>query len=158
MKWMKQFSRLSLCMLLAMIMAVTPMVSAAAEFTQPKTSAPPDMVQPFGLYDGYTYLESSLIVLGNNDNGTITITAVTTAKQTVDEIGAIYQLQRWTGTSWVDSGSETTLKLEDTDFFYDFVNRSATTGYYYRAKISHYVKHGNKTEKVTETTGSILKS
>lgn len=156
-----RITKLSLFMLLAMALLLTPLVSAtgeAAQITKPKTSAPPDIMQPMGLYTGYTYLWYSTIMLTDNNNGTISIGPTTLSKSTIDEVGAIVQLQRWTGSAWVDSGTETTLKALNTDFYGGSTSKAATTGYYYRAKVIHYCKHGSVYESATEYTGSILKS
>lgn len=160
MKWMKQFSKLSICMLLAMVMMVTPMVSAAADFTKAKTSAPPEMVQLFGLLDGYTYLLFTSISIYDNpdDSKNLEITGTTYAKSVVDELGAKIQLERWTGTEWVNSGTETTVKKSNAEFFAGSTKKSATSGYYYRAKVTHYAKHGTTTELKVVYSSSYLKS
>ncbi|MHA7966463.1 hypothetical protein ACX93W_20255 [Paenibacillus sp. CAU 1782] len=160
MKMMRQFSKLSVCMLLAMVMMVTPMVSAAANgFTVAKTSAPPEMMQPFGMVNGYTYLLYTAISVYDNpeDTGNLEITGTTYAKSVVDELGAKIQLQRWTGTEWVNSGTETTVKKSNAEFFAGSTKKSASAGYYYRAQVTHYAKHGTTTELSVAYSGTVLK-
>ncbi|ASS68306.1 MULTISPECIES: hypothetical protein [unclassified Paenibacillus] len=131
----------------------SPLSAASADGA--KTSAPPQMFSTFGLYEGYTYLG-----YGNesiySEKGVITLTAMTQAKTTVPELGATFQLQKWTGTQWIDSGVLTTLSSKDTNVFQNSVLRTGDTGYYFRGKIVHFVKNGNVTEQASAYTANLL--
>lgn len=149
-------------MVLALVLMLTPMAAfaeggtASKSKTVPKTPPPPMMVQPQGLYTGYTYLQSSSRSITDNLNQTCELAATTTAKQDVDEIGAKFQLQRWTGTNWMNVGPEANLSLGNTDYFFNGVDKTTTSGYYYRGKITHYVSHGSTYEQAVEYTPTML--
>ncbi len=131
----------------------SPLSAASADGA--KTSAPPTMISTYGFYDGYTYLG-----YGNesiySEKGVVTLTAVTQAKTTVSELGATFQLQKWTGTQWIDSGVLSTLSSKDTNVFQNSVLRTGDTGYYFRGKIVHFVKNGSVTEQTTAYTANHL--
>ncbi|CDN43225.1 hypothetical protein BN871_CQ_00020 [Paenibacillus sp. P22] len=81
---------------------------------------------------------------------------MTQSKTTVSELGATFQLQKWTGTQWIDSGVLATLSSKDTNVFQNSVLRTGETGYYYRGKIVHFVKNGSVTEQASAYTANLL--
>lgn len=181
----KRFFRLSLYMMLVMALMVAPVVSAESSnvspdlsetdltnqdlaksdftrpaITKPKTSAPPDLMQPFGMLTGYTYLLYQNITLEDTPGkaNSVDITGVTYAKQVVSELGAKIQLERWTGSTWINSGTLADLSESNAEYFGATVTRAATAGYYYRAKVIHFAKQGTTTESVTVYSPTMLKS
>ncbi|RUS45754.1 hypothetical protein [Cohnella sp. AR92] len=124
--------------------------------TMPLTSAPPVEVIPYTSYTGYTYLSYSNVGMTDNGNQTSKISAVTQSKSVVSELGAVIQLQRWTGSDWVDIGSAVTIKAANSSNFSDFANLSTPSGYYYRGKVTHYAKQGATTESAVAYTSSLL--
>ncbi|MFD0958200.1 hypothetical protein [Paenibacillus chungangensis] len=162
MKRLSGFSKISACMVLALVLMLTPMAAfaeggaASKSKTVPKTPPPPVMVQPLGLYTGYTYLESSNRSIKDNLDQTCLLTAQTTAKQDVDEVGAKFQLQRWTGTNWLSVGPETVFRSYDTFVFFNGVTKTTTSGYYYRGQITHFVNHNGTYESAVEYTPTML--
>lgn len=128
--------------------------SSSAE-TVAKTAPPPIEFRPLTDYTGYTYLLSSSRSITDNLNQTASIAVSTRTKSIVDEVGAIVQLQQWTGSAWVDNGTASTLSAANTNFLSGTSAKSAPSGYYYRAKVIHYAKKGGITEQVTEYSDSI---
>ena len=120
-----------------------------------KTAPPPIEFRPLTDYTGYTYLLSSSRSITDNLNQTASITVATRTKSIVDELGAIVQLQQWTGSAWADNGAASTLSSANTNVFSGTAVKSASSGYYYRAKVIHYAKKGGITEQVTEYSDSI---
>lgn len=131
--------------------------SNASLTTTPLTAAPPAMVQPLAIYSGYTYLLASSIAMQDN-TGFFRISVTTQAKSTVSLVGASVQLQRYTGTNWIDVGSSTNLTASNTDLLSSYVDKTTLTGYYYRAKVTHYVTHGSTHESVVEYSTIFLAS
>ncbi|MCU6707946.1 hypothetical protein M6D81_04400 [Paenibacillus sp. J5C_2022] len=162
MKRLSRFSKISACMVLALVLMLTPMAAfaeggtASKSKTVPKTPPPPMMVQPLGLYTGYTYLESSFRSIIDNQNETCQLQAQTQASQDVDTIGAKFQLQRWTGTYWLSVGPESNFSESDTSVFFGGVTKTTTSGYYYRGYITHYVSHNGTNESAVEYTATML--
>lgn len=128
--------------------------------TKPLTPQPPATIQPLAVYSGYTYLLSSTIDIRNvtGSPGTLRIAVTTGAKSVVSVAGAIVQLQRYTGTAWTDVGSSTTLTANNSQDLSDYVEKAVTSGYYYRAKVTHYVTHGSVHESAVEYSASVLAS
>ncbi|MDQ6419542.1 hypothetical protein RB620_08870 [Paenibacillus sp. LHD-117] len=131
---------------------------AAKETAVPLTAAPPNTPEEMAVYEGYAYLYASSAELTGNGNGTVRISVTTTAKTTVAVAGATVQLQRYTGTSWSNVGSSTTLTAANTSILTSYVDKTVTAGYYYRAKVTHYVTQGGTTESVVEYSASYLTS
>jgi hypothetical protein len=147
---------------LILVVLVTLMAGGQAVFadngeTKPLTAPPPDMIQPLALYTGYTYLLGSSIAIQDN-TGFVRISVTTSAKSSVSTIGASVQLQRYTGTAWIDVGSSTTRTASDTSYLSDSVDKVVSTGYYYRAKVTHYVTHGSVHESEVEYSVTVLAS
>jgi hypothetical protein len=143
-------SVLSLALLLGMMASIT-----HAE-TAPQTSAPPIEVMPLVSYTGYTYLQSSDLQFSVNSNKLGTVNVTTQTKSTVSELGAIVTLQRYTGSSWIDVSTATTLSSTNSNYYTGSVTYTVTSGYYYRVKSTHYAKQGNVTESVTEYSNTVL--
>lgn len=150
------FGFISCTIMLVLALVVTPHISNAA--TQPKTTPPPTMMQIQSTYSGYTYLQSSTRSIKDNSNQTADITASTQAKMNVGEIGAKIQLQEWTGATWVDVGTLTTLSSTNTSYFQKTASKTTRSGYYYRARVTHYVYNEGVTEQVIEYTDNMLAS
>lgn len=123
-----------------------------------KTPPPPPLIQVYTTYSGYTYLLSSNRSILDNHNQTVDITAVTQAKSTVSLLGARIQLQEWSGTVWVDVGSLTELSSSNTSYFQKTVTKTARSGYFYRARITHFATQSGVTEQALEYTDYILVS
>jgi hypothetical protein len=131
--------------------------STSAE-TAAKTAPPPIEMRPMTTYTGYTYLQSSLRSIADNLNHTVSISVTTQAKSTVDELGAIVQLQQWNGSAWVNAGTASTLSAANTSYFSQSTSKAVASGYYYRAKVTHFATEGSTTEQAVEYTDSLLTS
>jgi len=124
-------------------------------------AAPPAVAQvihPFTDYSGYTYLLSSTRSLTDNKNQTMDIAVTTQAKSTVGQIGARIQLQEWTGTAWVNIGSQTDYYSTNTSYFQKTVTKAVQSGHYYRASVLHYVTQSGVTEQAQEYTNFLIAS
>ncbi|MBB6637710.1 hypothetical protein [Cohnella thailandensis] len=143
-------SVLSMALLLAMTSPI-----AHAE-TKPLTSAPPIEIMPFVNYTGYTYLQSSELQFTVSSSKLTVVDAITQTKSTVSELGAIVTLQRYTGSSWVDASTATTLSTTNNSYYSGSTSFTVTAGYYYRVKSIHYAKQGSVTESVTEYSDTVL--
>ncbi|THF84595.1 hypothetical protein [Cohnella fermenti] len=129
--------------------------SARAE-TGALTSPPPPLIVPYTTYSGYTYLLYSDASIAYNSNLTVTISATTQTKSSVSEVGAIYQLQRWTGTEWIDVGSSLSASSTNSSLYSGTKTLTTSSGYYYRGKLTHYAKQGTVTESAIAYTSSVL--
>lgn len=156
MKKVKHFSKVSLSLMIAIAILMMPQL-AAAQVTEPKTSAPPsESVQPLSNYSGYTYLMSSSTTVQSNTNGSISVTSTTQTKSAVSEIGVTIQLQEWSGSAWVSLvPTQNTIK-NNTSSVTGTLTRYSRPGYYYRVKTTHTATQDSTTEQVTEYTESFL--
>lgn len=154
----QQFSNVTLSLLLAVVLLMVPQLAAAGEKTTAKTSPPPLEMQPMASYTGYTYLQSSSIAITTNSNQTIAVSVSTEAKSVVDEIGATIQWQEWTGSTWINLVPTGNVVKYNAISASGSHSRSSRVGYYYRAKVTHYVKEGTTTESVVEYSNTFLAS
>jgi hypothetical protein len=145
-----------LCFMLGIAFAFSPTASYAASGTKPRTSAPPIMMHTDALYSGYTYLYSGTTSIKDNLNQTADITITTQSKSTVQEVGGTVYLQEWTGSTWVDVGNPTTLSLTNTTYCQKVATKTTASGYYFRARVIHFVHQAGKTEEVEEFSDYIL--
>lgn len=156
MKKKTRISKVSLSLMLAVAMLMTPQL-AAAQATVPKTPAPPqEIIQPLGLYTGYTYLKSSNVLIHSNEGGTIKVSAQTESKSVVSEVSVTIQLQEWSGTSWINLIPTANGVSYSASSANAALSRYSRPGYYYRVKTTHTVKQGSITEQVTEYTDDFL--
>lgn len=147
------FSMLLLCMI------VFP-VKGQASSMEPGalTPPPPDLIQPFTLFDpDFTYLERGGVYISEMNDGKVNIWGDTTATVYVDEVGVGLTMQRWTGSAWVDVISGTPSVVSDAAYAYaSHILTSVAKGYYYRTKSSHWIEYGTVYEGGTRYSGSIL--
>jgi hypothetical protein len=136
-----------ICLVVTLVMVLAPASSFASNTTKPLTSPPPIVFQPMSLFIGHTYLESGTVSILDNLNQTAKITATTYSTATVQTVGAIFQLQRWTGTDWIDVGAATSQSASNNFSFYGTSTKTITTGYYYRAKTTHFIHDVGLTEQ-----------
>ncbi|MGR7945527.1 hypothetical protein ACU063_13770 [Paenibacillus sp. M.A.Huq-81] len=143
-------------LMLAIVLMMVPQLATAANTTIPKTSPPPLVFKPKAVYTGYTYLYTSAISTVDNKDQTVTITATTTTKVVVSTIGASVQLQKWTGSAWINVGTVKDLFDWNTSALVKTSTKYTESGYYFRAKVTHYATHNGTTESVIEYSSSFL--
>ncbi|REK71249.1 hypothetical protein [Paenibacillus paeoniae] len=108
------------------------------------------------VFDGYTYLHSSTADLTISTNLTATVSATTHARTAVAEVGASIQLQEWNGSSWINLVPVSAYSSKNTNWSFGGMNKSVRSGYYYRAKVTHFVKHNGITESAIEYSETIM--
>ncbi|MFX3633036.1 MAG: hypothetical protein ACE3L7_04830 [Candidatus Pristimantibacillus sp.] len=123
------------------------------------TSPPPMVIQPMGFFDSTnTYLEQGSVKIGVNSDGTATITVDTVAKSTVASIGGTVNLQKWTGSAWIDVGTTTTLSGTNKWYFTGEVTKTTESGYYFRTRTTHWISNGSVYEQGIMYSNSFLAS
>lgn len=148
---------ITLWMALFFVMLWGSVVSSAGTFVGAKTVPPPIEMRPFGFFDSsFTYLDYGSNSILDNGNQTVDVEAITTAKQSVNYVGATFQLQRWTGTEWISVGSTHTLSNTNKSYFSNGVRLGVVSGYYYRVHTIHWTTHGGVYESGSITSGHIL--
>jgi len=152
----KRFSKTVISLMLALVLVMVPQLAAAGEATVPQTSPPPMMVQPMAVFEGYTYLKSSSENLSIGSNLIAVASAGTNAKTTVSEIGGTIQLQEWSGTSWINLVPTTPYSQKNTLSSTGIMTKSVRSGYYYRAKVTHFVTHNGMTETAISYSDTVL--
>lgn len=121
------------------------------------TPSPVPEIQIQGVFNpDFDYLDQGSATITDNKNGTVTINIVTEAKSSVNTIGGIVYLQKWTGSAWVNVGTGNTISRSNNWYFSGSVQKSVESGYYYRARVVHFVNKGNVHEQGESTSGSIL--
>ena len=131
--------------------------SAVPQQTENKNRQLSVVIQPFGFFDpSYKYLDRGDVFVEDLGNGKLKITVSTEAKSSVKSIGATIQLQKWTGSTWVNAGTSTSKSSSNTWYFQHSTQKSADSGYYYRVKATHWVTHGGTHESEEIVTSSIL--
>lgn len=93
--------------------------------------------------------------IGDNSNGTVTISGETLTYSTVNSLDAQVYLQRWNGSNWVDQTSRT---YTNSSFIYvsGSATISVTRGYYYRTRGVHHASNGGTTSTQTSVTSALL--
>lgn len=142
--------------MIAIALVMVPQLVAAGGATVPQTSPPPMMIQPMAVFTGHDYLSSSSFSVTTNSNQTLAVKVKTQAKMTVSEVGANIQLQEWSGSAWINLIPTHSYLSKNATYSEGEISRTTRSGYYYRAKIVHTVKHNGATETETEYTYSIL--
>lgn len=143
----------------ATLCAGTSMASTSVEKIEggALTTSPQTGIQIQGLFDpDFDYLDQGSATIKDNKNRTVTINVITEAKSNVNTIGGTVYLQKWTGSAWVNVGTGTTISGSNRSRFVGEVQKSVESGYYYRARVVHYVNHGSVHEQGESTTGSIV--
>ncbi|WP_438434919.1 hypothetical protein [Gorillibacterium sp. sgz500922] len=118
--------------------------------------APPQVIQPYSNYNGYTYLMSATRSMIDNKNQTFSIAFTTQAKTLVNQIGARIQLQRWNGSTWVNVDAQADLYATNDFLAQKSVVKSVQSGSYYRASVVHYVIQAGMMEQVQEYTNLLM--
>ncbi|RJE85089.1 hypothetical protein D3P07_21185 [Paenibacillus sp. 1011MAR3C5] len=152
----KRFSKTTISLMLALALVMVPQLAAAGEATVPQTSPPPVMVQPMAVFEGYTYLKSSSENLSIGSNLIAVVTTVTNAKSTVSEVGGTIQLQEWSGTSWINLVPTAPYSNKNATLATGNMTKSVRSGYYYRAKVTHFVTHNGTTETAVSYSETVL--
>src|SRR5690606_3756703 len=89
--------------------------SAVPQQTENKNRQLSVVIQPFGFFDpSYKYLDRGDVFVEDLGNGKLKITVSTEAKSSVKSIGATIQLQKWTGSTWVNAGTSTSKSSSNT--------------------------------------------
>lgn len=123
------------------------------------TSPPPMEIQPMGYFEPTNiYLEQGNVKNSVNTNGSVTITLDTVAKSTVASIGGTVNLERWTGSTWIDVGTATTISGSNKWYFSGEVTKTTTSGYYFRTRTTHWISNGSIYEQGESLSASFLAS
>lgn len=121
------------------------------------TVSPASGIQIQGLFDpNLDYLDQGTATIKDNKNQTITVSVVTEAKSNVSTIGGTVYLQKWTGSAWVNVGAGTTISGSNKWYFSGQVQKSVESGYYYRARVVHFINHGGVYEQGETITATIV--
>jgi hypothetical protein len=145
-------------LLLCSTLLIPPVVSHAANPTtpEPKTSPPPGEMYIEGFFDpSFNYLDQGDSNILDKGNQTAEVSVSTTAKQTVASIGATIYLEKWTGTVWIQVGSQT-ISASNKMLFNGYSIFNTISGYYYRARTVHWVSHNGVYEQGERITNTIL--
>lgn len=123
------------------------------------TSPPPMEIQPMGYFEPTNiYLEQGNVNNSVNTNGSVTITLETVSKSTVASIGGTVNLERWTGSAWIDVGTATTVSGSNKWYFSGEVTKTITSGYYFRTRTTHWISNGSVYEQGESLSASFLAS
>lgn len=152
----KRFSKTVISLMLALVLVMVPQLAAAGEATVPQTSPPPMMVQPMAIFDGYTYLKSSNVTLTIGSSLTAQVSANTYAKSLVSDLGGTIQLQEWSGSSWINLIPTSPYSAKNTNSISGHMSKSVRSGYYYRAKVTHFATHNGTTETAIEYSDTVI--
>jgi hypothetical protein len=102
----------------------------------------------------FNYLADGVVQISYWGSGSFSLYGRTLASQNVSEIQVDIMLQRWNGLWWADIAT-----FSDVNYNSDrvIISRSVTapTGYYYRLKGRHTVKHGGVIEVAFSQTPAI---
>lgn len=90
---------------------------------------------------GDVYLDSGIVNIAKNPNGTIALSGSTSAYVKVQEIGLRLTLQRWTGTYWTSVYTSSDFTAANAASVNGSANASASAGYYYRVMGTHWINH-----------------
>ncbi|WP_166245444.1 hypothetical protein [Paenibacillus turpanensis] len=110
-----------------------------------------------GFFDpGHEYLDQGSVSIKDNGNQSLTVGVVTEATTDVSTIGAVIYLERWTGSKWVSAGSGTTISGSEKWYFSGESVVQVESGYYYRARVVHFIKHSGVYEQGESVSDYIL--
>lgn len=140
-------------------LVATPRISFGAEKEVPGalTPPPPTIFNTYGFFDpSNEYLDQGDATIRDNLDQTVTIEVSTVAYSNVASIGATVQLQRWTGTEWIDVGPATTVSGQNKWYFSGEIKKTTSKGYYYRARSVHWISHNTVYEQGETVSGYIL--
>jgi hypothetical protein len=128
----------------------------AAKATTAKTNPPPVLVTPFSIFDpSFEYLSEGESTILDNGDQTARINVSTIAKTTVSSIGATIYLEKWTGSQWIEVSSKA-LNASNRMLFSGYAEFNITSGYYYRARTTHWTSQDGVYEHGESITSSIL--
>ncbi|MFC3767511.1 hypothetical protein [Paenibacillus sp. GCM10012303] len=150
-----------ICIMLVVAVVITPGTSMASVKMEPfaRTAPPPAEFQIQGLFDSSnTYLDQGTATISDNGNQTVKISVITEAKSSVASIGGTVYLQKWTGTQWINVGSASTISASNDWYFSGEVVKPAEQGYYFRARVVHWINHNGVYEQGETTSDSRLVS
>jgi len=140
-------------------LVATPVISFGAERQVPLalTSPPPTEFNMYTFFDSSNeYLDQGDVTIQDNLDQTVTIEVSTVAYSNVASIGATVNLQRWTGTTWIDVGPATTVSGKNKWYFSGEIKKTSSKGYYYRVRSVHWISHNNVYEQGQTVSGYIL--
>ena len=140
------------------MLLVPPSVTHAAKpsTTEAKTPPPPIEITIEGFFDpSFKYLDQGDSNTVDKGNQTAEVTVTTIAKQTVASIGATIYFDKWTGSAWVQVGSQT-VSTSNKMLFNGYAVFGTVSGYYYRARTVHWVSNNGTYEQGNYTSNTIL--
>ncbi|MFB9280211.1 hypothetical protein ACFQMJ_31210 [Cohnella cellulosilytica] len=118
------------------------------------TAAPP--IELFSVFNpNHLYLENGVSTI-TPTKGKVTVSATTVATRTVDSIGLIFYVQKWTGSSWDTVGAGSTVGTNNDSVYHNTFEKTVEAGYYYRARTIHWVIHNGVYEEGETITSSVL--
>ncbi|WNF35039.1 hypothetical protein RJD24_11175 [Bacillaceae bacterium IKA-2] len=95
--------------------------------------------------------ESLISRTGNN----IRVSGFSETYSTVDTIGVKLFIQYWNGQKWIDLESVGDFKKNNTNYVNGIGHFTVSSGFYYRTRGVHYVRHNGLTEQVNSYTSYI---
>ncbi|MBH5320455.1 hypothetical protein I6N90_21915 [Paenibacillus sp. GSMTC-2017] len=149
-------TKVKIGLLIIAALLLVPQMASAASFTPPKTAAPTSGIYPSAVFPGYKYLKSSSIYVYDKKNQYVEVTVSAETKAIVDRIGISVQLEKWTGSTWVNFDSNSTQNTLNTSAASILVTKSVQSGYYFRVKATYSVKKGTETEQAIEYGDSFV--
>ncbi|MFE5321486.1 hypothetical protein ACFQ88_22510 [Paenibacillus sp. NPDC056579] len=141
------------------VISLNPAASYAAEQSGKValTPPPPKEMQIQSFFDpSNKYLDQGKAFIKDNLNQSVTVSVITEAKSDVTSIGGTVYLQKWTGSEWIDVGSGTTIQDSNTWYFSGEVVKSVEKGYYFRARVMHWISNNGTYEQGQTTSDYIL--
>ena len=148
---------LSIISIMVLVTSVGTTFASSMKIDKGTLTPPPVGYQINGIFNpNLIYLESGSTSIVDNKNETVTINVVTESRSVVESLGGRVFLQQWTGSTWNDVGSATTLSSANNWYFSGEVNKSAQKGYYYRTRVVHFSSHNGVYEQEETISGYIL--
>lgn len=148
-----------LSMMFVLLIGILPLQLSAQSLieTGAKTPPPPATFGPLTSFDpNFDYLDFGHNGINNEGDGTVSVYGDSQATQDVDAIGVKLEVQKWTGSQWIDYDAAPDHEQYNLDYTYDSVSFTVETGYYYRAKSKHWADEGSIHEEGELYSNSIL--
>ncbi|MGG1876551.1 hypothetical protein ABDI30_03030 [Paenibacillus cisolokensis] len=152
------FSSVALSVLLSLSLTGGAFADSASDLAPGALTSPPPVEAefvPFAALNANLYLSHGSSTIRQAGSNQVQVTARTYAYQTVNSVGVNYNLQRWTGTEWINIASFSD-SVSSRSSYDGLRTWSVSPGYYYRAHTVHWVNHGGTYESATYYTNSVL--